>query len=68
MLAPGAEDLLLLLNAHDDRIEFALPGSWRLLLDTSGEGKTAGEAYPLEGRSLALLVTARRTGPAPADA
>jgi len=63
MLVPGAEDLLLLLNAHDERIEFALPGRWRLLLDTSEE-KPPGETYPLDGRSLALLVTATSTVPA----
>ena len=64
MLVPGAEDLLLLLNAHHDRIEFTLPGTWRALLDTTGQEKLPGETYPLAGGSLALLVTARSTGPA----
>ena len=48
--------LLLLLNAHHERIDFVLPGEgWQVLLDTRGEAAAPGRAYPLEGRSLALL-------------
>jgi glycogen operon protein len=64
------DDLLLLLNAHEEEIAFPLPGEpgerWDALVDTNfadgtpGAGFfTAGEAYPLQGRSLALL--ARRS-------
>src|SRR5258705_11322900 len=62
MLVPGAEDLLLLLNAHHDRIEFTLPGTWRALLDTTGRGKPPGETYPLQGRSLPRVVTTSHPG------
>jgi glycogen operon protein len=62
--------LLLLLNAHHEPIPFALPGAeggpaWELELDTALPGDGPGathassfrprEAYPLRGRSLALL-------------
>jgi isoamylase len=58
--------LLLLINAHHEPIAFSLPGavggpSWTPLLDTArpenseGEPLAVGAAYPLEGRSLALL-------------
>jgi glycogen operon protein len=64
------DDLLLLANAHDQEIAFPLPGEpgerWDALVDTNfadgtpGAGFfTAGDAYPLQGRSLALL--ARRS-------
>jgi isoamylase len=59
------EGLLLLLNAHDGDIPFALPaGSWSLALDTAGEAEQifAG-TYLLQSRSLALLV--RNRGQAP---
>jgi isoamylase len=50
------DDLLLLLNAHHDAIEFALPeGEWSVLLDTAAARVRAEKAYPLEARSLALL-------------
>ena len=60
------DDLLLLLNAHHETIEFRIPreptGRWRTLVDTHGadgasphEAIDAGATYPLEGRSLALL-------------
>jgi glycogen operon protein len=71
-LLPAEEDLLLLLNAHDGEIGFALPeGAWKLLLDTAGE--RAGERafdrnYPLQPRSLALLVKPRSSGRARTDA
>jgi glycogen operon protein len=57
--------LLLLLNAHHEQIEFRLPGgardmAWEPLLDTAEPeapppAYPAGELYPLQGRSLALL-------------
>ena len=52
------EELLLLTNAHDGEVAFALPeGDWKLLLDTSGE-RTFDKTYPLQPRSLALLARA----------
>jgi glycogen operon protein len=65
------DDLLLLLNAHDEPIAFALPGRdgerWDALLDTGheafeGRRYGAGAAYPLQGRSLVLLVKPNRSG------
>jgi isoamylase len=52
---------LLLLNAHDGEIAFALPdGTWKLLLDTDGfSEKVVSGSYPLQPRSLALLLRAR---------
>ncbi len=61
------DNFLLLLNAHHEEIAFQLPrfhagSDWEMLLDTdhagglSGTGRFAPEtAYPLKGRSLALL-------------
>jgi glycogen operon protein len=60
------DDLLLLLNAHHEKIDFTLPGdpsaNWSALLDTDTADGTpprasfeAGAPYPLRGRSLALL-------------
>ncbi len=60
------DDLLLLLNAHHDEVPFTLPGEaqvrWNALTDTSVADGTpaqeffdAGTAYPLQGRSVALL-------------
>ena len=53
-----AEGLLLLLNAHDGDIPFALPeGEWSVLLDTAGEAPQIFAAnYLLQARSAALLV------------
>ena len=55
--APIADDdLLLLLNAHHEAIEFRLPGQgWTPLLDTAGQAPAPAPAYPLQARSLALL-------------
>jgi isoamylase len=61
------DDFLVLFNAHHERIDFTLPAgangkAWRPLLDTSqaatqaGAPLAAGERYPLNGRSLAVLV------------
>jgi glycogen operon protein len=73
---PGEDaSLLLVLNGHDDVVEFVLPqvnggSEWTLLVDTSladdaDKGRfPAGTAYKVTGRSLLFLVLER----APADA
>jgi glycogen operon protein len=49
------DDLLLLLNAHHEPIEFTLPGTgWQMVLSTA-EAAMNGETYPLQARSLALF-------------
>jgi glycogen operon protein len=64
------DDLLLLLNAHDEEIHFRLPNDnaepWHVLVDTDSEmGEPAQEVYasggeyPLRGRSLVLLCRPR---------
>jgi isoamylase len=62
------DDVLLLLNAHDDSVAFSLPGSedefWDALVDTGHDGFEGrrygrGATYPLAARSLALLVKPR---------
>ena len=63
------DDLLLLLNAHHDAIDFRLPDShWTVLLDTATTPGLAGNSYPLKARSLALLARPRSTAPARTDA
>jgi glycogen operon protein len=64
------DDLLLLMNAHHDAVEFHLPDeAWTVLVDTARpEANPPGKTYPLEARSLALLARPRRTGPAQTDA
>jgi glycogen operon protein len=55
------DDLLLLLNAHDEDIVFTLPpGEWRLVADTSLQAAPEASLYPVKGRSLALLVKSNR--------
>jgi glycogen operon protein len=62
------ESYLVLFNAHDDVIDFKLPGAasgggaWRTEIDTSFEsGEPSHEvaspqgSYPLQGRSLVVL-------------
>jgi glycogen operon protein len=68
-------NFLTLFNAHHEKIDFLLPefhagGAWQVVLDTANakhpfEQKRyeAGAAYPLEGRSMALLIS---TAPYPA--
>jgi glycogen operon protein len=68
----GDDDFLLLLNAHHEEIPFLLPAfqarvRWEVLLDTShssglaSDGRyPAGDVYPLQGRSLALLRQRRK--------
>ena len=64
------DDLLLLMNAHADAVQFVLPdGPWELLLDTArAAGAAPGKTYPLDGRSLALLFRPSSTTPARTDA
>ena len=53
------DDLLLLLNAHHEAIDFVLPGEgWVAVLDTAGKGATVSASYPLQGRSLAMFTRA----------
>ena len=62
--APGraGHALLLLVNAEDNDVAFALPaGRWRVLLDSANEAAIAEPAvapYPLGARSLVLLEAA----------
>jgi glycogen operon protein len=59
------DDLLLLMNAHDQPIDFVLPaGGWELLLDTGEQAFARSASYPLQARSLALLVKPNRSGQA----
>jgi isoamylase len=65
------QDLLVLFNAHHETVQFKLPahagpGRWFALLDTAHEHGLAsngtfdaGANYPLQGRSLALMLLAR---------
>jgi isoamylase len=69
------DNFLTLFNAHHECIEFLLPelhgtGAWQLLLDTANATQPfehklydAGAMYPLQGRSMALLIS---TTPQPA--
>ena len=68
------DDLLILFNAHQETVPFALPEEaedlrWTVALDTSHEGGLEpggvykpGDEYPLAARSLALLRHRRREG------
>ena len=60
------DDLLVLMNAHHDAVEFHLPDeAWALLVDTAqSETNSPGKAYRLEARSIALLARPRHTSPA----
>ncbi|MBF0093193.1 MAG: glycogen debranching protein GlgX [Alphaproteobacteria bacterium] len=71
---PSREDhFIILMNAHDGRIDFRLPEAhmgerWSCIFDTAhpdaiGTSKIflASDIYPLESRSFALLVCDRRT-------
>jgi glycogen operon protein len=59
------DTLLVLLNAHSDKVPFTLPPlesnqQWRRVFDTfeapgTDQIYTPGGAYPLEGRSVALF-------------
>jgi glycogen operon protein len=57
------EDLLLLLNAHHEPIEFTLPGAgWQMVLSTA-EAAMNGQSYPLQARSLALFTRPGSSSP-----
>lgn len=72
------DDFLLLINAHHDTIPFRLPAygredRWFCLMDTAFErglgsdGRyAAGHSYPLQGRTLALLLRPRLVSAGPA--
>ncbi|HZE62197.1 MAG TPA: glycogen debranching protein GlgX [Burkholderiales bacterium] len=54
------DDLLLLLNASTEPVEFALPDSgWQRVLDTSAPSGAVTNPYSLGARTLALLVKPR---------
>jgi isoamylase len=69
----GDENFLVLLNAHHEDIEFTLPAlhpcsQWSAWMDTSRENglrsleaHEAGKAYPLQARSMVLLMERRGT-------
>jgi glycogen operon protein len=62
-------NFLTLVNAHHEKIDFLLPefhagGGWQAVLDTSNakhpfeqKAYEAGAMYPLQGRSMALLIS-----------
>jgi len=63
------DNFLLLISAHHEEIPFVLPGfrsnvRWQVALDTSDRASDAqtrryharGDAFPLQGRSLVLLL------------
>ena len=61
------DNFLVLLNAHHETVPFVLPdfrsGHWHPMLDTASDTGVpetqrceVGSPYPLQGRSLALLV------------
>ncbi len=66
------DNFLLLFNAHHEEVRFTVPdydkgAEWEIMLDTHFEGgapaarKTqSGAAYPLQGRSMAMLRLLRR--------
>ena len=59
------DDLLILVNAHHEPIDFRLPSEgWQALLDTAGEPGSSSEIYPLQERSAALLARPRTRAPA----
>ena len=64
------DDLLILMNAHDDALDFVLPEApWLVLLDTArDEPAVPARSYRLEARSLVLLATPMRTDPSRTDA
>src|SRR5579863_4713032 len=69
------DNFLLLLNAHHEEVSFSLPTvasglSWAILLDTSCEGEcakgrqyAASETFPIQARSMALLIEQKRSEP-----
>ena len=70
----GDENFLVLLNAHHEDVGFTLPASvpstrWSAWMDTSRDGGlrpadtyNAGAVYPLQARSLVVLMERRKNG------
>ena len=70
----GDENFLVLLNAHHEDVGFTLPASvpstrWSAWMDTSRDGGLrpadtyhAGAVYPLQARSLVVLLERRKNG------
>ena len=70
----GDENFLVLLNAHHEDVRFTLPASvpstrWSAWMDTSRDGGLrpadshhAGAVYPLQARSLVVLLERRKNG------
>ncbi len=70
----GDENFFLLMNAHHEDVKFALPAfhggaSWVAWMDTSRKGGLrsadtydAGAEYPLQARSMVVLMERRRNG------
>ena len=70
----GDENFLVLLNAHHEDVAFTLPASipstrWSAWMDTSRDGGlrpadtyNAGAVYPLQARSLVVLLERRKNG------
>ena len=70
----GDENFLVLLNAHHEDVGFTLPASvpstrWSAWMDTSRDGGlrpadtyNAGAVYPLQARSLVVLLERRKNG------
>jgi glycogen operon protein len=57
------DDLLLLVNAGEEAVDFTLPaGGWHLLLDTAAPGGGVSDPYSLTARSVALLAKANKSG------
>jgi glycogen operon protein len=62
------DDLLILLNAHHEAIDFRLPaGDWHVLLDTAEAHAPLAQSYPLQARSAALLAKPRSPNPSRTD-
>lgn len=69
------DDFILLLNAHHEQIDFAIPalpapGVWTVVIDTTWTGGStdqrtfsSGAHFPLQGRSLALLIRSKQALP-----
>ena len=54
------DDLLILVNAHHEPIDFRLPSpGWRALVDTAGSSDEFEDSYLLRERSAALLARPR---------
>jgi isoamylase len=62
------DDLLILVNAHHEPIEFRLPSEgWQALLDTAGEPACLADNCRLQPKSCVLLARPRPRAPARTD-